>query len=119
MGARLAEKIRRVPGAVDVRVQQPADQPRLMVNVDRAKAAEIGLSERDVANSVLLALSGSGQVQPAYWLNPRYGIQYLVNIRVPERELDSIAALNSIPVSAGIPGQGDGQILANVATLTR
>lgn len=64
IAARLADKIRRVPGAVDIRVQQPADQPKLTVNVDRERSAGIGLSERDVANSVLLSLSGSGQVQP-------------------------------------------------------
>ena len=58
--------------------------PSCSLAVDRTKASEMGLSERDVANSVLLSLSGSGQVQPVYWLNPRVGIQYLVNVRVPE-----------------------------------
>jgi multidrug efflux pump subunit AcrB len=119
IAARLADRIRRVPGAVDVRVQQPADQPKLRFAIDRVKAGEIGLSEKDVANSVLLALSGSGQVTPAYWLNPRLGIQYLINVRAPERVLDSLSALNSIPVSAGQPGEGDSQILANLATFTR
>lgn len=119
IAARLAEKIRQIPGAVDVRVQQPADQPKYRFTIDRSKAAEIGLSERDVASSVLLTLSGSAQVQPAYWLNPRYGIQYIVNVRVPERAMDSLAALNGIPVSAGDPGEANGQILANVATLNR
>jgi multidrug efflux pump subunit AcrB len=119
IAAELADKIRQVPGAVDVRVQQPADLPKLKFEIDRTKAAEMHLSERDVANSVLLALSGSGQVQPAYWLNPRVGIQYLVNIRVPEHAMDSLAALNSIPVSTGDPGQGNGQLLANLATMTR
>src|SRR5437016_7241957 len=119
IAAGLAGKIRQIPGAVDVRVQQPGDQPKFKVAVDRGKSAEIGLSERDVANSVLLSLSGSGQVQPAYWLNPRLGIQYLVNVRAPERAMDSLSALNSIPVSAGKPGEGNGQILANLASLTR
>ena len=119
IAARLAEKIRRVPGAVDVRVQQPADQPRLTVNVDRAKSAEIGLTERDVANSVLLALSGSGQVQPTYWLNPKLGIQYTINIRAPEHVMDSISAIESIPVTGGKAGEGDGQILANLASIKR
>ncbi len=119
IATRLVEKIRQIPGAVDVRVQQPADQPKLRFTIDRTKAAGIGLSERDVANSVLLTLSGSGQVQPAYWLNPRYGIQYLVNVRAPERALDSIEALNTIPVSAGQAGEGNGQVLGNLAFLTR
>jgi multidrug efflux pump subunit AcrB len=119
VASRLAEKIRRIPGAVDVRVQQPADLPKLEFTIDRTKASEVGLQEKDVANSVLLSLSGSGQVQPVYWMNPVNGIQYLVNIRVPEHHMDSLAALNSIPINASAPGQGDEQLLANLATLHR
>lgn len=116
---RLAQRIRAIPGAVDVRVQQPADLPRLHVEVNRDKAAEIGLNEKDVANSVLMSLTGSGQVQPAYWLSPVRGIQYLVNIRAPEYVMDSISALMGIPISAGLIDSSDGQVLANLATITR
>ncbi|MDR0238764.1 MAG: efflux RND transporter permease subunit [Deltaproteobacteria bacterium] len=119
IAANIMEKIRQIPGVVDVRIQQPANQPELHFTVERTKASQLGLSARDIANSVLLSLSGSGQSQPNYWLNPKNGIQYLVNIRVPEYQIDSIAALNSIPVSAA---QADGtgpQILANVASLER
>src|SRR5262249_44174894 len=119
VAARLADRLRQVPGAVDVRVQQPGDQPKLRVAVDRTKAGELGLTERDVANSVLLSLSGSGQVQPSYWVNPGPGIQYLVNVRAPEHVMDSLAALQSIPIDAARPGRGDGQVLANLATVTR
>ena len=119
IAARLAEKIRRVNGAVDVRVHQPADQPRLLVNVDRDKSAEIGLTERDVANAVLLSLSGSGQVQPTYWLNTKAGIQYTINIRAPEHVMDSIGAIETIPISGGRAGEGDGQILTNLASIER
>jgi multidrug efflux pump subunit AcrB len=119
IAARLAAEIRQIPGAVDVRVQQPGDQPKLRFAVDRMKAAEIGLTERDVAGSVLLALSGSSQVQPGYWLNPQFGIQYLINARAPERDIDSLEALQTIPVSASRPGEGDGQILANLANYQR
>ena len=115
----LVEKIRKVPGAVDLRVQQPADLPKLNVNVNREKAAELGLSERDVAGSLLLSLSGSGQVQPAFWLNPKLGIQYSINVRAPEHTMDSISALESIPVSGGRAGEGNGQLLANVASFDR
>jgi multidrug efflux pump subunit AcrB len=119
IAGRLAEKIRQVPGAVDVRVQQPGDLPKLDFAIDRTKASEMGLAEKDVANSVLLSLSGSGQVQPVYWMNPANGIQYLVNIRVPEHQMDSLSALNSIPINASSPGQGDVQLLANLATFHR
>jgi multidrug efflux pump subunit AcrB len=119
IAASLVEKIRRVPGAVDVRVQQPADQPELHFAIDRTKASQIGLTERDVASAVLLSLSGSGQVQPNYWLNPKNGIQYLVNMRVPEHPMDSISAINAIPVSANQPGKNNSQILANLASFER
>jgi multidrug efflux pump subunit AcrB len=119
VAARLADKIRHVPGAVDVRVQQPADLPKLHVQIDRTKASGMGLAERDVANSVLLSLSGSQQVSPVYWIDPKVGIQYLVNIRVPEHRMDSLAALNSVPINASQPGEGDEQLLANLATVTR
>jgi multidrug efflux pump subunit AcrB len=119
VAASLVEKIRRVPGAVDVRVQQPADQPEIHLAVDRTMASQIGLSERDVANSVLLSLSGSSQVQPNYWLNPKEGVQYPVSVRVPQYAMDSITALNAMPVSANQPGKNNAQILANLATVQR
>ena len=114
VAAQLVDQIRRVPGAVDVRVHQPADQPKFNVAVDREKAAELGLTEQGVANSVLLTLSGSGQSQPSFWLDSRLGVQYLINARVPEYAMDSLGALNATPMSAG-----SGQILANVATVSR
>jgi multidrug efflux pump subunit AcrB len=119
IAARLVDDIRRVPGAVDVRVQQPADLPKLDVTVDRVKAAELGLTEQNVANSVLLTLSGSSQVQPAYWLDTHFGIQYLINTRVPEYAMDAVQTFNSTPISASAPGLGNAQILANLATVTR
>jgi CzcA family heavy metal efflux pump len=119
IAGRLAGKIRQIPGAVDVRVQQPADLPKLRFAVDRTKASQMGLAEKDVANSVLLSLSGSGQVQPMYWLDPKMGVQYSVSVRVPERQMDSLAALNQIPINASQPGQGDVQLLANLARFDR
>jgi multidrug efflux pump subunit AcrB len=119
IAAKLADSIRKVPGAVDVRVQQPFNQPELHVAIDRIKASQVGLTEREVASSVLLNLSGSSQTQPNYWLNPKTGIQYLVNTRVPEREMDSLSALNAMPLNAGKPGKSSPQILANVASMAR
>src|SRR6266498_4030076 len=119
VAANIAEKLRHVPGAVDVRVQQPGNLQRPEFAIDRTKASELGLSERDVASSVLLSLSGSGQVQPAYWLDSSIGVQYLLNIRAPEYRMTSLSDLNSMPVSAGIPGTGNEQLLANVASFSR
>src|SRR3982075_3266682 len=101
VAANIAEELRHVPGAVDVRVQQPGNLQRLEFAIDRTKASELGLSERDVASSVLLSLSGSGQVQPAYWLDSSIGVQYLLNIRAPEYRMTSLSDLNSMPASAG------------------
>jgi multidrug efflux pump subunit AcrB len=115
----IAQKIRQVRGAVDVRVQQPNDLQRFEFNVDRTKAMELGLSERDVAGSVLLSLSGSSQVTPTYWLDYTTGVQYLVNVRVPERQTTTLSELKSMPLSASKPGTGNGQILDNVTDVTR
>jgi multidrug efflux pump subunit AcrB len=115
----IAQKIRQVRGAVDVRVQQPNDLQRFEFNVDRTKAMELGLSERDVAGSVLLSLSGSSQVTPTYWLDYTTGVQYLVNVRVPERQTTTLSELRSMPLSASKPGTGNGQILDNVTDVTR
>lgn len=115
VAAQLVEDIRHIPGAVDAHVHQPADLPRLNVAVDRTKAAELGLTEQNVASSVLLSLSGSGVVQPTYWLDTKYGVQYTINTRVPEYAMNSVETFRSTPINAG----GNGQILANVATVTR
>ena len=116
---RLAEKLRRIAGVVDLRVQQPDDLPRLQFAVDRIKASEIGLTERDVANSMLLTLSGSSQVQAMYWLNPKNAVQYLINVRVPQYATDSLAALQGIPANGGQSGRANPQLLANLATFRR
>ena len=119
IAGRLAEKLRSVPGIADVRVQQPADLPQLEFVVDRTKASGMGLTERDVANAMVLGLSGSGQVQPMYWLNPKNGVQYLVNVSVPQPAMDSVPAIAAIPASASRAGEGDAQLFANLTTLRR
>ena len=119
IAARLADELRKVAGLVDVRIQQPADLPRLSIEVDREKAALMGLTERDVANALLLSLSGSGQVQPIFWLNPLVGVQYLVNFRAPEAVMNSLAALGEVPVTRNSPGLGNGQILSNLVKIRR
>ncbi len=119
VAVQLAEAIQKIPGAVDVHVQQPDNWPQFKISVNRSKAAEMGLTVKDVANSVLLGLSGSSQVQPAYWLDPKVGIQYLINVRAPEYVMDSLQQLNALPVSASLPGANDAQILANLATISR
>ena len=97
----------------------PSDLPRFAFAIDRTKASEIGLSEQSAASSVLLNLSGSTQVQPNFWLDSHIGIQYLLNVRVPEYRMTSLSDLNSMPVTMGTSGSGDEQLLANVASFDR
>jgi multidrug efflux pump subunit AcrB len=119
IAVQLAEQIKKIPGAADVRVQQPDNWPQMRISVDRSKAADLGLTEQNVADSVLLGLSGSSQVQPAYWLDPKVGIQYLINVRAPESAMDSLQQLDALPISANQPGAADAQILANLGTISR
>lgn len=94
--ARSIEKqLRAVPGAVDVRLHQIVDAPRLQVDVDRLRAADVGLTQRDVANNVLLAVSSSSQVSPTFWTDPKTGFGYGVAVQVPEGAVSSIEALQT------------------------
>jgi multidrug efflux pump subunit AcrB len=112
----MLNEMRQVPGIVDARVQQAFDYPSLKIDVDRTKAAQSGLSERDVANSVLNILSGSNQVTPMFFLNRENGVNYSLIAEAPQYAMQSLQNLASIPLSAS--GQG-GQILGNVATISR
>ena len=100
---KLAEKmlneVRYVPGAADARIQQPFDNPNLTVNVDRTRAEEIGLTQANVAQSILVALSGSFQTAPNFYLDPRTGVTYNVAVQAPQYRLDSLAELKSLPVT--------------------
>jgi multidrug efflux pump subunit AcrB len=84
-----------------VHVHQVIDAPELRVNVDRTKAAQLGLTQRDVANSVLISLSGSGQVAPNFWLNWKNGVNYFITVQTPQYKLNSVDKLMQTPVSAG------------------
>jgi multidrug efflux pump subunit AcrB len=116
IAVRLADEIKKIPGAVDLRVNQPDNLPQLTVEVERVKAAQLGLTENDVASAVLLGLSGTSQVQPVYWLDPTLGIQYLINVYTPQYAIDSVAQLDAMPIRVG---PANDQILASVATLKR
>jgi multidrug efflux pump subunit AcrB len=96
----LAERIARVPGAADVHIHQVVDAPELRVNVDRVKAGQLGLTQRDVASSMLISLSGSGQVAPNFWLNWKNGVSYQIVVQTPQYKIDSVDKLMRTPVSA-------------------
>ncbi|MDB5976681.1 MAG: acriflavin resistance protein [Nevskia sp.] len=96
---KLMTQLRCVPGLVDLRIQQPADQPEIDVNVDRTKALQAGFSQRDVAQNLLIALSGSSQTSPNFWLNPSNGVSYPLMTETPQYQVDSLQALANIPLT--------------------
>jgi multidrug efflux pump subunit AcrB len=114
--SRLLQRIRRVPGIADARIQQVFDHPQLDVDVNRTLAADIGLTERDVSNSLLVTLSGSGQVQPNFWLNTQTGVRYRVVTQTPQYQMDSISDLEQLPISSGSTRTPD--YLGGVASIT-
>jgi multidrug efflux pump subunit AcrB len=95
----LAAKLKRVPGAVDVRIYQVVNAPRLFVDVDRIRAAEAGLTELDVANSVVTSLASSGQVNQTYWTDTKHARTYLVAVQTPPRRMADLDALKTTPVA--------------------
>ena len=109
--------LRGIPGVVDLRVQQAFDYPQLKVDVDRTKAALLGLTERDIASNLLVSLSGSFQTSPSFWIDPKTGTQYSVTTQAPQYRLSSLSDLATTPVNAG--GGVASQLLANFATIRR
>jgi multidrug efflux pump subunit AcrB len=115
--SRLMNQMRAVPGLVDLRIQEPNTVPRLDINVDRTKASILGLQEQNVANSVLGALAGSQQVAPNFWVDPKTGVNYMVNAQEPQYQMDSLDSLRNLPILGGTGVTP--QILANVAGISR
>ena len=95
----LLNKLKFVPGIVDLRIQQTFDQPKLHIEVDRTKAQQIGFTARDVAQNVLISLSGSFQTTPNYWLDTKTGVSYSIAAQTPQYRVDSLQDLENIPVT--------------------
>lgn len=112
---KIAEEMKQVPGAADVHVHQVFDQPTINVQMDRSKAEQLGITARELANSMLVALASSSQTTPTFWLNPNNGVSYAVATQSPQYTIDSIQALENIPVTTGhVP-----QLLSNLAAFSR
>ncbi|MFL9946563.1 efflux RND transporter permease subunit [Paraburkholderia agricolaris] len=131
---RLLEQLRGVRGLVDARIQQPGDEPAINVNVDRTRAIQAGLLQRDVSQNLLIALSGSSQTTPNFWLDPHNGVSYPLMAMMPQYDINSLQALANIPVAqsgaastgaaaASIAPTGNGpapqNLLGALSTLTR
>ncbi len=115
----LMNRLKFIPGMVDLRIQQPFNYPKLHLDVDRTRAGEVGYTQRDVAQNLLIALSGSFQTAPAFWLDPRTGVSYSIATQTPQYLVNSLQDLQNIPVANASDGTAAPQILGNLASFTR
>jgi multidrug efflux pump subunit AcrB len=114
---RLLARIRTIPGIVDARIQQARTAPVFAVDIDRTRAQYVGLTTRDVTNSLVVNLAGSSQVAPTYWLNPANGITYNIVMQTPQYRLDSLSSLSNLPIMA--PAATSLQVLGGFADIRR
>lgn len=114
---KLLHAVTRIPGIADARIQQSQAEPTFRINVDRARAAELGITERDVTNSLVVSLAGSSQVAPAFWLNPKNGVSYPIVAQTPQYKLDSLSDLQNLQVTSG--NGRPAQLLGGLADILR
>jgi len=115
--AGLYDKIRHIPGIADARIQQVYDAPEFHVVVDRARAQELGITQRDIANDLLISLSGSFQTSPTYWLDPKNGVPYSIVTQAPQYKMTSLDDLRNLPITPA--AGGDAQILGALSSIER
>jgi multidrug efflux pump subunit AcrB len=114
---KLLSRIRRIPGIADARIQQSPSNPTFNIDVDRTRAQYVGLTERDVTNSLVVNLAGSSQVAPTYFLNPDNGVSYSIVMQTPQYQIDSLSALQGLPITA--VGNSQSPILGGIADVKR
>jgi multidrug efflux pump subunit AcrB len=114
---RILGRIRKIPGVADARIQQSPSNPTFNIDVDRTRAQYVGLTERDVTNSLVVNLAGSAQIAPTYYLNPDNGVSYSIVMQTPQYQIDSLSALQTLPITAA--GQQQSPILGGIADINR
>ncbi len=113
-------RVAKIPGVADANILQALDAPALQVNASRSFASGTGLTEADIANNTLNTLSGSGQTAPSYWLDRTNGVSYLINLQTPQTQLDSVAALETVPINgAGTSPETNSQLLGALSRITQ
>jgi CzcA family heavy metal efflux pump len=112
----LLSKIRLIPGVADARIQQSRSKPAFDITVDRTRSQQLGISTRDITNSLVVNMAGSSQVSPTFWLNPESGVSYPIVLQTPQYQMDSLNALANLPMNS--PG-GDSHTLGALATFKR
>jgi multidrug efflux pump subunit AcrB len=115
----LLAKLRTVRGLVDARIQQPGDEPAINVDVDRTKAMQAGLTQRDVAQNLLIALSGSSQTTPNFWLDPKNGVSYPLMAEVPQYDIHSLQTLANVPLTTDQQKVDPQNLLGSLGTMSR
>ena len=119
LAAELTKSLKKIPGAVDVHVHQRLDNPTVNLQMDRSRLQQVGLSAFNVGQNLLIALSGSSQTSPAFWLNPQNGVVYSVAVQTPQYRIDSLDALLNIPVGTNnATTTGTTQLLGNLVEAT-
>ncbi len=114
----MMNRLRLIPGVVDLHIQQPMDEPNITIDVDRSKAQQVGMTQRDVADSTLAAFSGSFQTSPTFWLDWKNGVSYNIAVQTPQYQLDTIQGLKNIPITSAST-TAPLQILSNLANFSR
>lgn len=117
MANRLVHDLKRIPGVVDAHVFQVPDAPSLRINVDRTMAQQVGMTQEEIAQSLLVSLNSSAQIAPNFWLDPRNGVCYPLVVQSPQYRVNSVPALMSLPLATH--SGANAQLLMNMATLTR
>jgi multidrug efflux pump subunit AcrB len=117
--SQIAARMRKIPGAVDVHIQQQLDQPRLQFDLDRVRAQQLGLTTKDVSSSLLVSLSSSYQTAPNLWLNPKNGVSYSIAVQTPQYKVASVDDLRTIPVTSSFPSPSGAQLFENLTTMSR
>ena len=116
LALKMMQQISRIPGATDLRLQQPFDQPKFTVNVDRTRAQEVGYTQSDVARTLLTSLSGSFQTNPTFYLNPQNHVSYSIAVQTPQYDIKNLQELENVPLTGA---NKTPQILGNVASFQR
>ena len=114
----LLNRLKFVPGMVDLRIQQPFNYPKLHLDVDRTKANQVGFTQLQIAQNLLISLSGSFQTAPSFWLDPKTGVSYSITTQTPQYRITNLQDLENIPVAANGSGAPP-QILDNLASFSR
>ena len=113
----LLRRVRLIPGVADARIQQSPSSPAFNVDVDRTRAQYVGLTARDVTNSMVVNLAGSSQVAPTFFLDPNNGVSYSIVMQTPQYQIDSLSKLEALPISG--TGAPTAPMLGGIAEINR